>query len=114
MCDVDFLCWCGRSLFCIKHHEGNIYFNMSELFAFPHTENKRETTVVFQHDGILPHFTCKVCHGLNAGFPNVWIGRSEPIIWSPGSSNLTPLDLFMWGYVRNIVLAENISDLNEV
>jgi hypothetical protein len=32
-----------------------------------------------------------------------WIGRGEPIAWSPKSPGLTSLDFFLWGYVKNLV-----------
>ena len=39
---------------------------------------------------------------LNANFPDMWIGRGGPLVWSPRSSNLTPLNIF-WGFVKNVV-----------
>ncbi|PNF27274.1 hypothetical protein B7P43_G05160, partial [Cryptotermes secundus] len=31
------------------------------------------------------------------------IGRGGPVTWSPRSPDLTPLDYFLWGYVKNSV-----------
>jgi hypothetical protein len=42
------------------------------------------------------------------------IGRSEPIVWSLRLPNLTPLDFFLWGYVKNILYQFKISDLQHL
>jgi hypothetical protein len=39
-----------------------------------------------------------------------WIGRSGPIAWPPRSPDLTPLDFFLWGYVKNIAYQAKIND----
>jgi hypothetical protein len=52
-----------------------------------------------------------VSKALNEKFPNAWIGRGGPIFWPPRSPDLTPTELFLWGYVKNIVYGENIRDL---
>lgn len=36
-------------------------------------------------------------------FPNRWIGRDGPILWPPRSPDLTPLDFFLWGYLKDKV-----------
>jgi hypothetical protein len=33
---------------------------------------------------------------LNICFPGHWIGKAPPIAWPPRSSDLTPLDFFLW------------------
>jgi hypothetical protein len=32
-----------------------------------------------------------------------WVGRYGPIPWPPRSPAITPLDFFLWRYVKNIV-----------
>jgi hypothetical protein len=39
-----------------------------------------------------------------------WIGRGGPIAWPPRSPDLTPLDIFLWGYVKNTVYQVKIND----
>jgi hypothetical protein len=34
-------------------------------------------------------------------FPNRWIGRDGPLAWAPRSSDLTPPDYFLWGYMKD-------------
>jgi hypothetical protein len=43
-----------------------------------------------------------------------WIGRCGPIAWHPRPPNLTPLDFFLWLYVKNIVYQVNINDLQHL
>lgn len=33
-------------------------------------------------------------------YPQRWIGRGGPVAWPPRSPDLTPLDFFLWGYVK--------------
>jgi hypothetical protein len=40
-----------------------------------------------------------------------WIGRRGLIAWPPRSPDLTPLDLFLWGYGKNIVYQVKINHL---
>ena len=57
-------------------------------------------------DGAPPHFSCLVTVVLNERFTDAWIGRSGPIPWPTLSPDLSPLDFFLWGYIKNIVYAE--------
>jgi hypothetical protein len=43
-----------------------------------------------------------------------WVGRNGPIPWPLRSSDLTPLDFFLWGYVKNIVYQVKINDLQHL
>jgi hypothetical protein len=43
-----------------------------------------------------------------------WIGRDELIAWPPGPPYLTPLDLFLWGYVKNTVYQFKINELQHL
>jgi hypothetical protein len=40
---------------------------------------------------------------LNEAFPNRWIGRGGAISWPARSPDLTPLDFFLWGFVKEKV-----------
>ena len=67
-------------------------------------------------DGEPPHFSCFVTDVLNERFPDASIGRGGPIPWPPRSPRLSPLDFFLWRYIKNIVYAEkkrNIQHLQE-
>lgn len=57
----------------------------------------------FQHDGAPPHTTRPVRERLNSLFGSRWIGRYGPQAWPARSPDLTPLDFFLWGYVKDRV-----------
>ena len=55
------------------------------------------------HDGALPHYDRRVREFLN-DVSETWIGRRPaPHIWPPRSPDLNPMDLFLWGAVKEIV-----------
>lgn len=60
----------------------------------------------FQQDGAPPHFAIITRQFLNEKFGNKWIGRGGPRQWPPRSLDLTPLDFFLWGYVKDKVMFE--------
>ena len=51
---------------------------------------------------------------LNDVFPDGWIGRGGPTSWPPRSPDVTPLDFFLWGYVKTKVFTEEIADIEEL
>jgi len=57
----------------------------------------------FQHDGAPPHYTRHVREYLNEPFSNRWLGRGGPLAWPPRSSDLTPLDYYLWGHMKTLV-----------
>ncbi|XP_070528721.1 uncharacterized protein [Cardiocondyla obscurior] len=70
--------------------------------------------MIFQQDGHPAHTSHVVRHILNQKFPNKWIGLHGPQVWPPRSPNLTPLDFFAWGFLKNKIYEnnpENIEDL---
>lgn len=61
--------------------------------------------VYFQQDGAPAHNSRQVAEYLNNYFPNQWIGTNGPIAWPARSPDLSPLDFFLWGYLKNKVYA---------
>ena len=51
---------------------------------------------------------------LNYVFLDGWIGRGGPTSWPPRSPDVTPLDFFLWGYVKTKVFTEEIADIEEL
>ena len=51
---------------------------------------------------------------LNERFPDPWIGRGGPIPWPPRSPDLSPLDFFLLGYIKIIVYAEKIRNIQDL
>lgn len=70
--------------------------------------------VIFQQDGAPAHYAALVRQYLNLVFPNRWIGRLGPILWPPRSPDLTSLDFFFWGFLKDRVfrtLPETIQEM---
>lgn len=74
-----------------------ILFPNNDDGDFPHQR------IWFQHDGAPPHFGVDVRLFLNETFPGRWIGRRGTIEWPARSPDLTPLDFFLWGYLKSKV-----------
>lgn len=79
--------------------------------------NLSEDLLVFQQDGAPPHFALPVRQFLNETFPNRWIGRRGSMMeWPPRSPDLSPLDFFLWGYLKTKIYAtqpESLEDLRQ-
>jgi len=55
----------------------------------------------FQQDGAPAHNAIiAIRRHLDQIFPNRWIGTFGVILWPARSPDLTPLDLFLWGYLK--------------
>jgi len=65
-------------------------------------------------DGAPLHFGCFVTDVLNERFPDAWIGRSGPIPWPLRNRDLSPLNFSLWGYIKNIVYAEKIRNIQHL
>ncbi|PNF35740.1 hypothetical protein B7P43_G15308, partial [Cryptotermes secundus] len=79
-----------------------IYLDMLfQEFLIPQLdEDNQERRIHFQQDSAPPHYLGEVRKYLNTHFPGRWIGRVAPIAWPPRSQELTPLDFFLWGFVK--------------
>lgn len=67
-----------------------------------------------QQDGAPPHFAVGVRTYLDDTFPNRWIGRGGFIEWPPRSPDLTPLDFFLWGYLKGKVFKSQPANLDDL
>ena len=68
----------------------------------------------FMHDGAPAHFSHIVRNYLTGWFGNRWIGRGGPVTWPPRSPDLTPLDFYVWGFVKDIVYATEVNTEDEL
>ena len=67
----------------------------------------------FQHDGAPAHFARDVREYHNV-FHNRWIGRGGSVQWPPRSTDLTPMDLFIWGEMKCLVYETPIDTPEEL
>jgi len=70
--------------------------------------------MVFQHDGALAHYSRLVTHHLNLTFPERWIGSCGHVHWQPRSTDLTPLDFCLWGWMKSEVYREKVNTRDEL
>lgn len=68
----------------------------------------------FQHDGAPAHFSAAVREHLDRTYRHHWIGRGGPVPWPPRSPDLTPLDFFLWGYMKQIVYDTPVIDEHDL
>ena len=94
--------------------QGN-YLDMLENYAMPIiTDGEGHATAIFQQDGAPPHYATIVRDYLDETLPGRWCGRGGGEgwrAWPPRSPDLTPLDFFLWGYVKDLVYQVRINDL---
>ena len=69
---------------------------------------QRIAGIIFQHDGCPAHYGLQVRDWLNLKFPGGWIGRGGPIPWPARSPDLTPLDFYLWGFMKSYVYQVDI------
>ena len=73
-----------------------------------------QPTIIFQQDGAPPHWELHIHEFLNETFPKRWIGKDGPISWPPNSPDITSLDFFLWGYVKDIVYQTKVRDMTNL
>ena len=76
------------------------YLDMLQQYAMPQIQVKND--VIFKQDGAPPHWGTIVRDYLDETFPKQWIGRDggdEWRAWPPRSPDLTPHDVYLWGYL---------------
>ena len=69
---------------------------------------------IFQQDGAPPHWGSHVHRFLDVTFTNRWIGRCGPTPWPPRSPDITPLDFFLQGYVKDKAFSTPVSDITNL
>lgn len=87
---------------------------LRELFPNELDPDAIDARLWFQQDGAPPHYARIVRQYLDEVFPNHWIGRRGPIEWPPRSPDLTPLDFFLWGYLKSKVYHTKPNDIAEL
>ena len=74
--------------------------------------------ILFMQDGAPPHWSKIVRDWMNTNLPQRWIGRGsdddENIPWPPRSPDLTPMDFFLWGYIKSKVYVRNYATLEDL
>ncbi|GFS61014.1 uncharacterized protein TNCV_4955471 [Trichonephila clavipes] len=70
-------------------------------FFIPELNNHDVQELWFQQDGATCHTASATIDLLKDTFGDRLISRFGPVNWPPRSCDLTPLDYFLWGYVKS-------------
>ncbi|GFV65620.1 uncharacterized protein TNCV_2713481 [Trichonephila clavipes] len=82
------------------------YRAMITNFFIPELNNHDVQELWFQQEGATCHTARATMDLLKDTFGDSLISRFGPVNWPPRSCDLTPLDYFLWGYVKSLVYAE--------
>ncbi|GFU31856.1 uncharacterized protein TNCV_1111241 [Trichonephila clavipes] len=83
-------------------------------FFIPELNNHDVQELWFQQDGATCHTARATIDLLKDTFGDRLISRFRPVNWPPRSCALTPLDYFLWGYVKSLVYADKPQTLDHL
>ncbi|GFX26815.1 putative DD41D transposase [Trichonephila clavipes] len=83
-------------------------------FFIPELNNHDVQELWFQQDGATCHTSRATIDLLKDTFGDRLISRFGPMNWPPRSCDLTPLDYFLWGYVKSLVYADKPQTLDHL
>ncbi|GFT78420.1 DUF4817 domain-containing protein [Trichonephila clavipes] len=83
-------------------------------FFIPELNNHDVQELWFQQDGATCHTAHTIIDLLKDTFGDRLISRFEPVNWPPRYCDLTPLDYFLWSYVKSLVYADKPQTLNHL
>ncbi|GFV73049.1 putative DD41D transposase [Trichonephila clavipes] len=93
---------------------GNRYRAMIANFFIPELNNHDFQELWFQQNGATCHTARATIDLLKDTFGDRLISRFGPVNWPPRSCYLTPLDYFLWGYVKSLVYANEPQTLDHL
>ncbi|GFU92297.1 uncharacterized protein TNCV_1338781 [Trichonephila clavipes] len=91
-------CQIGRSDF--------VHPTLLSKVVYSNKNNHDVQELWFQQDGATCHTARATIDLLKDTFGDRLISRFGPVNWPPRSCDLTPLDYFLWGYVKSLVYAD--------
>ncbi|GFX17750.1 transposable element Tc3 transposase [Trichonephila clavipes] len=90
------------------------YRAMITNFFIPELNNHDVQELWFQQDGATCHTARATIDLLKDTFGDRLISRFGPVNWPPRSCDLTPLDYFLWGYVKSLVYVDKPQTLDRL
>ena len=87
---------------------------MLEKYFIPQLTRNVFSNVIFQQDGAPAHYHRKVRECLDRTFTGRWLGRCGPLVWAARSPDLTPLDFFAWGHLKNAVYERKPATIDDL
>ncbi|GFX91331.1 transposable element Tc3 transposase [Trichonephila clavipes] len=93
---------------------GDRYRALITNFFIPELRKQDVQELWFQQDGATCHTARATIDLLKDTFGDRLISRFGPVNWPPRSCDLTPLDYFLWGYVKSLVYADKPQTLDHL
>ena len=93
---------------------GNRYRSMITEYFCPKLDDMDLEDMWFQQDGATSHPANVTINLLETKFGERVIARNGPVGWPPRSCDLTPIDNFLWGYVKSMVYANKPATIDEL
>ncbi|GFS47913.1 putative DD41D transposase [Trichonephila clavipes] len=97
---------------------GQVTWTTPELAPFPPRREQQRTGIPeelwFQQDGATCHTARATIDLLKDTFGDRLFSRFGPVNWPSRSFDLTPLDYFLWGYVKSLLYADNPQTLDHL
>ncbi|GFV12211.1 putative transposable element [Trichonephila clavipes] len=98
----------------IHKFNGDRYRAIITNFLIPEFNNHDVQELWFQQDGATCHTARATIDLLKGMFGDRLISRFGHVNWPPRSCDLTPLDYFLWGYVKSLVYADKPQTLDHL
>lgn len=113
--------WCGiyrnqiiGPIFMERNLNRQSYLNLLQEDIFPMLAADEELDqITFQMDGAPCHNSAEVGEVLNNNFAGV-IGPNGTVFWPPRSPDLTPMDYFVWGTLKDMVYESRCECIEEL
>ncbi|GFU16822.1 HTH_Tnp_Tc3_2 domain-containing protein [Trichonephila clavipes] len=86
----------------------------TEMVEMANLMSRCQNELWFQQHGATCHTARATIDLLKDTFGDRLISRSGPVNWPPRSCDLTPLDYFLWGYVKSLVYADKPQALDHL
>ncbi|GFW72216.1 putative DD41D transposase [Trichonephila clavipes] len=93
---------------------GDRYRALIINFFIPELNNHDVQELWFQQDGATCHTARATINLLKDTFGDRLVSRFGPVNWPPRSCDLTPLDYFLWSYVKSLVYADKPQTLENL
>ena len=96
---------------------GNVYLNLLRRSVWPALRalmGDEIDLVYFKQDGASAHYSKVARRWLDHTFKERRMGRAGPIPWPARSPDLSPLDFWLWGYLRDQVYGQQLDTLREL
>lgn len=117
-------CWCailGNRVLAVHFYHGNLtgarYLELLEEVLLPAIDDlplNVRMQLMFQQDGAPPHNAHEATDFLNGQFPGRVIATNGNVAWPARSPDLSPLDFFLWGHLKNELYIDRYASVEEM